>query len=370
MERIEQSIDINAPLKHVYAQCTRFSDYPRFMEGMEAVRMADERHLHWRAVRDGGVREWSSVITERDPDRYIAWHDVDGPHRTFTISLAALEEMKTRIVVAVSLPGETGKEKDGAAGERLSLRLSGDLERLKRLLENEGHDWNEWPSTHDPQAASIQSIPVFDTFSDHPPHEDAAQPASQSSSHQQQTHSHSARNTERPASARMHAGIGETGNAIMQGLRQGLDQPLSMVRKMSGEMDQLFERLLGRPMNNPLGKAGAGRWMPTLDVVQRDKELVVSVDLPGVDKQDVHIELLNDRITIEGERRAPGEQKSLPGYRPECTYGRFYKQLSLPAGVQAEQIRATLHNGVLEIRMPLPPGVGSQGHRVDIEGRP
>lgn len=179
---------------------------------------------------------------------------------------------------------------------------------------------------------------------------------------------HTRRSTDRHAAGEEQATGSDSGNPIVQGLLHGLDQPLSIVRKMSGEMDQLFERLIGRPMSSKWGYGISGRWVPTVEVAQRANEFVVSADLPGVAKQDVCIEIQDDKITIEGERREPGEQKIMPGYRrSERNYGRFYRQLPLPAGVQPEKIRATLLNGVLEIRMPLPPGMGRQGHRIDIE---
>ena len=366
MERIEHAIDVNAPAKAVYERCIRFSDYPRFMEGVEAVRAADERHLHWRAVRNGEVMEWSSVITERDPERCIAWHDLDGRSRTVTLTFSSMDDGKTRVCMAVSMPEEELRAQGAAVKQQLAQRMAGDLERLKKLLENSGHDWDEWPSTHDPQASSSRSIPVSDASgagSTSP--SDNQRPASPDGlrSDSSSDAGHPELNTGPERSSRS-----DTPGAMVQGLLQGWDQPLSIVRKMSGEMDLLFERLIGRPMVSKWGYGMPGKWAPTVEVAQRAGEFVISVDLPGVARQDVHIEIQDDKLTIEGERREPGEQKSLPGYRrSERSYGRFYRQVPLPAGIQPEKIRATLLNGVLEVRMPLPPGMGKPGRRVDIE---
>ena len=373
MERIEHAIDINASVETVYAQCARFSDYPRFMEGVEAVRVADERHLHWRAVTEDGVQEWSSVITERDPARCIAWHDVDGPRRSVTLGFSSLDNDKTRISLSVVATADAdsrdGTGDDQAAiRERLSQSLADDLGRLKRLLENEGHDWDDWPSTHDAHAESGQSIPVA---ANAVPVTSAASameaPAGDTSPPVAPVHNR--RHTDRPGAGTVK-NASDTGRNMVQGLLNGWDQPLSMVRKMSGEMDQLFERLTGRPLSGKGGEGVSGRWAPIVDVAQRGDELVVSADLPGVSRQDVHLEIHDDKLIIEGDRREPGEQKELPGYqRSERRYGRFYRQVLLPARIPSEQIRAMLINGVLEIRMPLPPGMGHRGRRVDIEDR-
>jgi HSP20 family molecular chaperone IbpA/ribosome-associated toxin RatA of RatAB toxin-antitoxin module len=360
MNQIEQAIDINAPVKAVYEQCARFSDYPRFMEGVESVRAVDEKHVHWRAMRRGQVVEWSSVITERDPERSIAWQDVDGPHQSSMLRFTSLNPQKTRIQAVLTL-AEGQNEFEGGM-ESLKQRLAGDLDRLKKLLENSGHDWDEWPSTHDARVASAHSIPVGDASAE------SSQSTQEDASASSQEEEHQRRRDGMHEDAQGHSPRGDAATKAIQGLLQGLDQPLSIVRKMSGEMDQLFERLIGRPMASKWGHGMPGRWAPTVEVAQRAQEFVISVDLPGVAKQDVHIEVHGDKLTIEGERREPGEQKSLPGYRrSERHYGRFYRQVPLPEGTQPDRIRATLLNGVLEIRMPLPPGMGERGRRVDIE---
>jgi HSP20 family molecular chaperone IbpA len=358
MNQIEQTVDINVPVKAAYEQCLRFSDYPRFVEGVESVRTVDERHVHWRALRQGQVVEWSSVITERDPERSIAWQDVDGPRQSSMLRFTSLEQEKTRIQAVLTL-AETLHDSEGGIAS-VKQRLAGDLERLKKLLENSGHDWNEWPSAHDARAESAHSIPVSDASAE--PSRPEREKASASSRPEEPRRDGMNEDTQG------HSSPGDAAAKAIQGLLQGLDQPLSIVRKMSGEMDQLFERLIGRPMTSKWGHGMSGKWAPTVEVAQRAQEFVISADLPGVAKQDVYIEVHGNKLTIEGERREPGEQKSLPGYRrTERYYGRFYRQIPLPEGIPPDRIRATLLNGVLEIRMPLPPGLGEHGRRVDIE---
>lgn len=358
MERIEKAIDVNVPVRAAYAQCLRFSDYPRFMEDVQEVRLVDERHLHWCAGQPDQISEWSSVITEREHEKSLSWRDREGPQQRVMISFTALEQDKTRIKIVVEQSEQLPSDSRVPASFGSDQRIAGNLERLKKLLENEGHDWNEWPSIHQAAPSTVvHSLPLNDTANSTgtiPRREGGSQGEN------------SLRADRKPSASSTPL----DGLQSVQGLLQGWDQPLSMVRKMSGEMDQLFERLVGRPMANKWGYGLPGKWAPTVEVSQRGQEFVVSVDLPGVEKQDVRVEISEGKLNIEGERREPGEQKSLPGYRrSERHYGRFYSQIPLPEGSAADQMRATLLNGVLEVRMPLPPGMGTQGHRVNIEDR-
>ncbi|MDO9217412.1 MAG: Hsp20/alpha crystallin family protein, partial [Lacisediminimonas sp.] len=149
-----------------------------------------------------------------------------------------------------------------------------------------------------------------------------------------------------------------------------LEEPIGMMRRMSEEMDQLFERFIGRPIASRFGQGQggvAGKWMPQVEVVQQDDALLVSADLPGIRREDISIEVLHDRLTIEGERREQVAQpKTDEGYRrSERCYGRFYRMIPLPHGVDPDHARASLQDGVLEVRIPMP-AAARQPHRVDI----
>jgi uncharacterized membrane protein len=78
MSTIEQSIDVNVPVRTAYNQWTQFEEFPRFMEGVEAVRQLDQQRLHWRANIGGKVEEWEALITEQHPDERIAWKNTTG----------------------------------------------------------------------------------------------------------------------------------------------------------------------------------------------------------------------------------------------------------------------------------------------------
>ena len=96
-------------------------------------------------------------------------------------------------------------------------------------------------------------------------------------------------------------------------------------------------------------------WAPEIEVLERDGKFVVRVDLPGLKKEDVKIEVTHDELTIEGERKLENEEKEEGMYRTERIYGRFFRRIGIPDHVKAENAVAVFKNGVLEIEMPAIP---------------
>jgi HSP20 family protein len=147
------------------------------------------------------------------------------------------------------------------------------------------------------------------------------------------------------------------------------------MRRFAEEMDRLFGQfrfgassLLPRfelPWKGRPG--GEGAWLPSLEVAKRGGKLVVRADLPGLTRNDVKVEVRDDVLCIEGERRQEREEKRKGLYRSERTYGRFYREVPLPEGTDPEQAKASFRNGVLEVTMPAPPRA-AKGRRVPIEG--
>ena len=149
--------------------------------------------------------------------------------------------------------------------------------------------------------------------------------------------------------------------------------PFSLMRRMMEDLDRMFEdfgstRGSGAGMPS-LGGRGALAldWSPAIEMLERDGQLVVRADLPGLSPDDVRIEVSDDSLTIEGERRSEMEAQEEGGvYRSERTYGRFSRVIALPEGVDPNGVQARFDNGVLEISIPLPQQ--SQRRRVQIQG--
>lgn len=131
--------------------------------------------------------------------------------------------------------------------------------------------------------------------------------------------------------------------------------PVSFVRRFGEEMDRLLNDFgfQGGWLAPVLGREfGDGVWSPEIEMVERDGQLLVRADLPGLTKDDVKVELADHALTIEGERHGEREERGEGYYRSERSYGRFYRKLPVPEGALADKASATFRNGVLEITMP------------------
>jgi HSP20 family protein len=159
-----------------------------------------------------------------------------------------------------------------------------------------------------------------------------------------------------------------------------LGDPFGMMRSMMDQMDRLFGDLTGNSLlgrSRPSGLAATpsatgmpssqGFWYPQVEVSERGGNLVVCADLPGMRKEDVHLEIHNDFLVLRGERRQEQEQNEGGIYRSERSYGQFYRTVPLPDGVNPDQARANFKDGVLEVTIPLPQQEARQGHKIEIQ---
>jgi HSP20 family protein len=101
---------------------------------------------------------------------------------------------------------------------------------------------------------------------------------------------------------------------------------------------------------------------------EQGKNVIVRADLPGLTKDDVNVEVADNGITIEGERKKETDEKGEGYYRSERTYGRFFRRVPLPEGVKAEDAQATFSNGVLEITIPTAKTEQRKSRRLEIAG--
>ena len=128
--------------------------------------------------------------------------------------------------------------------------------------------------------------------------------------------------------------------------------PFTFMRRMTEELDRAF----GLRSNIPgLSEFYPRMWSPAIEVLERENKFVVRVDLPGLKKEEVKIEVTHDELTIEGERKVEKDEKEEGLYRTERTYGRFFRRIGIPEHVKAEGAVAVFKNGVLEIEMPAIP---------------
>jgi HSP20 family protein len=129
------------------------------------------------------------------------------------------------------------------------------------------------------------------------------------------------------------------------------------MRYLSHEMDRMFAGESGRSGEN---------WWPSVEVVERDGNMVVRADLPGIKQEDVKVEVTDGDLQIRGERRREHEERGRGYYRSERAYGTFSRCIPLPEGAQTDKARAQFNNGVLEVSVPVPEHA-SKARQIPIE---
>lgn len=150
----------------------------------------------------------------------------------------------------------------------------------------------------------------------------------------------------------------------------GFTSPFALMRSLSDELDRVFGDV-GLKRRWPFAALAPDNqgilWSPDLEIEQRDGKLIVHADLPGLSKGDVKVDVTNDVLTIEGERKQESEKKGDGYYRSERSYGRFRRSLVLPEGAKADSAKASFTDGVLEITVEAPTPAAASTRHVDIQ---
>jgi uncharacterized membrane protein len=146
MPKIEDSIEIRVPVEQAYNQWTQFEEFPKFMEGVQSVEQLDDTHVRWVAEIRGESRQWTTEITEQQPDARIAWKTIDGEVKNHgVVTFEQVRDGQTRVNVQMDVEGESIVE--NVAGGLLGIvkaQVHGDLERFKQLIENRNEETGAW----------------------------------------------------------------------------------------------------------------------------------------------------------------------------------------------------------------------------------
>jgi HSP20 family protein len=132
--------------------------------------------------------------------------------------------------------------------------------------------------------------------------------------------------------------------------------PFEEMRRMLDRMERLFEEPWDfgfGPVRVGFREQGLGGFrQPLADVFETDKEVVVTVELPGVNKEDIDVRVTENSVEVKAEVKSEVKEEKEGFYRAERTYEGFYRVIPLPTEVKANEAKATYNNGVLEIRIP------------------
>lgn len=146
--------------------------------------------------------------------------------------------------------------------------------------------------------------------------------------------------------------------------------PFALMREMTSEFDWMFgesPRSFFRWPSLRRRAISEAAWYPEIDVFEKDNRLVTKIDLPGMKKDDVKVEVTDGYLAISGERKSEVEEKKNDFYRSERSFGSFYRAVPLPEGVKLEDVKASFADGVLEVSVPLPAKAAPAVRKVEIQ---
>jgi uncharacterized membrane protein len=147
MPKIEDMIDVQVPVQQAYNQWTQFEDFPKFMEGIQSVQQLDDTHVQWVAEIRGESREWTTEITEQQPDEKVAWRTIEGEIKNDGIvTFQPIGDAQTRVKVQMDVEGDDSTA-ENVAGDLLGVvkkQVHGDLERFKQLIESRDEETGAW----------------------------------------------------------------------------------------------------------------------------------------------------------------------------------------------------------------------------------
>src|SRR6185503_3912247 len=140
--------------------------------------------------------------------------------------------------------------------------------------------------------------------------------------------------------------------------------PFRNAGDIQGEMNRLLYSFFGRPAT--MAPAGERMWAPLADMYETKDDLIVTFELPGLREKEVNVSITGDVLTVRGERRFERDLKDEGFYRLERVYGKFERSMPLPIPVQADKVKATYRDGVLEIRLPKVEAVKPKEIKIDL----
>ncbi len=141
--------------------------------------------------------------------------------------------------------------------------------------------------------------------------------------------------------------------------------PMGNLASFQDEMNRMFNQFFRGGTGEEAGW-GQYTWAPPVDIYETDEALILRVDLPGVPKDAVNIEIHQNTLMLRGERKPAAEVPADRYHRTERPYGTFQRAFVLPTLVDQEHVQATYHDGVLELR--LPKSEAAKPKRVAIQG--
>jgi HSP20 family protein len=150
--------------------------------------------------------------------------------------------------------------------------------------------------------------------------------------------------------------------------------PFEYMRKMQEEMDESFDRFFGRTARRPMLPAETGKRETTLaareplmDLIDEKDQYKVIMEVPGINKEDIDINVTEDSLTVRAESRTEQKKEEKGYYYQERRYGSFQRTFRLPGDILPDSASAEYKNGVLEIKMKKKQDAKTKEHKVQVK---
>jgi uncharacterized membrane protein len=142
---VQESVDVDVPIRVAYDQWTQFESFPEFMGGVESIRQIDDTHTHWVTNIDGVKREFDAEITEQHPEERVAWTSTSGEaEHAGVVTFHRIDDNTTRVMIQIDWEPEGVVEKAGAALGFDDRQVKADAQRFKDFIEKRGTETGAW----------------------------------------------------------------------------------------------------------------------------------------------------------------------------------------------------------------------------------
>ncbi len=157
------------------------------------------------------------------------------------------------------------------------------------------------------------------------------------------------------------------GNFLKKNVPVRREEWVSPFYSLQKEINRIFDNFLSELGSDRFFKETVETFMPNVDVKEKDKEILVTAELPGMDAEDIEINVSDDVLTLRGEKKEEKEEKEGDYYRRECSYGSFHRDIPLPVEVDTDKVEAEFKRGVLKIKLPKKPESERKAKKIQVK---
>ena len=145
MTSVQESVDVEVPIRVAYDQWTQFETFPEFMGGVERITQLDDKRTHWVTNIDGVKREFDAEITEQHPEERVAWTSTTGEAKhAGVVTFHRLDDSRTRVMIQIDWEPQGVVEKAGAALGFDDRQVKADAKKFKEFIESRGTETGAW----------------------------------------------------------------------------------------------------------------------------------------------------------------------------------------------------------------------------------